>query len=189
MCSRNGSSSVLQKLNIDNLLLQGNDFNLSANNSFYLRSVSATQTRANQTTITANNFIGGLAITIYDWIGGAPVSTSNDRLEFSENILTGLAGAAKSVGVTFWVNELELNANHFNQFNDKVFQLYGLSNSLLHDGANSLILGDNAQNRAYSRNYEILQLSILLQIFGVDGTILTSSDKQSLESTTQRGLL
>ncbi|MDN4503798.1 right-handed parallel beta-helix repeat-containing protein [Alteromonadaceae bacterium BrNp21-10] len=157
-CATNASSSVIQKIDIGDFQCLNNQFLLPTANSFYLRSLTADSNRSNQTSLIGNTFEGGVSLSIQDWSDNSWQSDTdttlcNDSLNFSQNTIHNLAGASKVVGVTIWYRNLTLNSNYFDHCENKIYQLYGLSDTLQQDGLNNLNLASNSQNRAYSRNY------------------------------------
>jgi hypothetical protein len=141
----------MKRLSISDLIFDGNEFFIQTENTFYLRCSDANNGPQRTINFTNNLVQGGLAITIYDWTSNP--SDSNDIVNFSNNQLNQLSGGSKVVGVTLWCKNLTVVDNNFSGFEDKVFQFYGLSDTIDYSSKNSLNLGSGSQSRAYSRNY------------------------------------
>lgn len=152
-CARNVNSTVLKEFDISTFDFIGNQIEIPTANSVYIRSIETNDTRNNLTNIVGNTFNGGHAMYIYDYTASPNGSAANDSLIFNNNAINGMSGAGRVVALTLWAKHIEINSNEFNDIENKVFQLYALSDTFNHDGQNSLVLAATSQNRAYSRNY------------------------------------
>lgn len=151
-CANNGSAASLKELDITNFSIIDNAFYLSSAYSFYLRSLDADVSQPRTLNFTGNTIEGGVAITLYDWTTSG--ADSEDVLVFNNNNLSKLSGASKVVAASLWFKHIEINDNTFDSIEDKVFQFYGLSDTISYANGNDLILADTSQSRAYSRNHK-----------------------------------
>ncbi|GGA62880.1 hypothetical protein GCM10011369_00160 [Neiella marina] len=153
-CGRDSSSSVMQRQDVSLLRLEGNHIQLSAANSLYIRSSNALEERHAVTQLIDNVITGGVAISIYDYEAQNSNNFSNDSLLLQGNTFRGLSDASKVVGLTLWYRNIQVHSNHFDSFEDKVFQLYSLSDDFSFDYKNELTLTSSSSNRVYDRNYQ-----------------------------------
>ena len=152
-CANYGSSAIFRLFEIGDLNIDGNTFDVPVANSIYIVSKAASGYRSNTTRFENNLIDGSQTLYLYDYSGTPNAAITNDHLKFNYNRIANMSGTARVLAVTLWVKNIEINSNEFDNIEDKVFQIYALSDSLSHDGNNTLNLGANSQDRVYSRNY------------------------------------